>query len=143
MGAGDETSVSGGGDLGVGRVVRGFVAEDEHGAGLVGFAEEGDDFGAWALEVDVADVDVVPEFGVVMEEAVDFGAFGAVPRRARTVFKAVFQEEQDIAFHGWSVPELGGGGKRSGGGPADTSALRSSWEDGWDGCNARRGFRVV
>jgi len=123
MGAGDETSVSGGGDLGVGRVVRGFVAEDEHGAGLVGFAEEGDDFGAWALEVDVADVDVVPEFGVVMEEAVDFGAFGAVPRRARTVFKAVFQEEQDIAFHGSERARIGW--RREGGGRGACRYIRA------------------
>lgn len=36
---------------------------------------------------------------MVVEEAVDFGAFGAVPGSAGAVFEAVFQEEQNIAFH--------------------------------------------
>lgn len=82
------------------RCVGRFRCEDEDWAGLVGCSHKGDDLRAGAREVDVADVEVVPQGRVVVEHSVDLGALGAVVAGFGAIDEVVSEQEEDIAFHG-------------------------------------------
>lgn len=72
-------------------------ADDKHGAALVGFADQGDDFLARSRELDVADVELLAKLGKDAQEPFDGGA-GRADELARAeggVFKSGFEEEED------------------------------------------------
>ena len=80
-------------------VARRAGRQHQHRTGLVGLAKSGDDFGTRTLEINIANIDSMPQFRMVMEQAVDLGTFGAIEGRPRTIYKAMLQEKEGVTFH--------------------------------------------
>lgn len=81
---------------GVGRI----GCQNQDRTGLVGCSHEGDDLRSGACEIDISDVELVPQLWIVMEDAIDFGALGTVEAGFDAIDEVVAQQEKNVEFHG-------------------------------------------
>lgn len=81
---------------GVGRI----GCQNQDRTGLVGWSHEGDDLRSGACEIDISDVELVPQLRIVMEDAIDFGALGTVVAGFDAIDEVVAEQEKSIEFHG-------------------------------------------